>query len=134
MCSAIRRMAHDMPPACLCVSFPPLQPFFTAPHFFKFPRDQHGRISCDSFFRFISYNNKLAQTRIELSRYDTEGKGFLREADLEVFFYDLIAKYTDKGLASDAEVTGAWPPKKHKGANKGKHCWLAEGPERSAWF
>eukprot|EP00947_MAST-08B_sp_MAST-8B-sp1_P001881 g1881.t1 len=64
--------------------------FFTADTFLKFRRDRYGRIDNQAFFQYVLRKVTLAQTRIQLSLYDSTGDGFLREQDLENYIYELI--------------------------------------------
>ena len=75
-----------LPASFFCAAFTVFDPISTS----QFRRDEHGRISNDIFFQYVLRKVTLAQTRIQLSLYDTVGDGFLREMDLERYMYDLI--------------------------------------------
>ena len=75
-----------LPASFSCAVFTVFDPISTS----QFRRDEHGRISNDIFFQYVLRKVTLAQTRIQLSLYDTVGDGFLREMDLERYMYDLI--------------------------------------------
>eukprot|EP00451_Oxyrrhis_marina_P021376 CAMPEP_0204349602 /NCGR_PEP_ID=MMETSP0469-20131031/29655_1 /ASSEMBLY_ACC=CAM_ASM_000384 /TAXON_ID=2969 /ORGANISM="Oxyrrhis marina" /LENGTH=463 /DNA_ID=CAMNT_0051335825 /DNA_START=1 /DNA_END=1392 /DNA_ORIENTATION=+ len=64
--------------------------YFLPQTFMKFNRDQNGCIAIATFFRYVvrKVNNK--QTRIQLSYYDTEGFGYLRENNMENLIFDLV--------------------------------------------
>ncbi len=69
---------------------PKAAPYFRASVFLKFPRDEHGRISAKSFFRYITKKVRLGQLRIALTCYDEMGYGYLREQDLENYVFEQI--------------------------------------------
>jgi len=64
--------------------------FFTANEFAKFRRDEWGRISTQLFFRYVCRLTSMNQSRIQLSAYDVQRDGYLREHDLENYIYELI--------------------------------------------
>ena len=59
-----------------------LLPFFQASTFLKFARDSYGRISSRALFRYVRSTMELQRTRVVLSLYDRDGRGYLRESDL----------------------------------------------------
>jgi Ca2+-binding EF-hand superfamily protein len=63
---------------------------FTAQTFLKFPRDKNGCIGIVPFFTFIVRKVNISQTRVQLCYYDTLGRGYLREKDMENFIFELI--------------------------------------------
>ncbi|CAM9795224.1 unnamed protein product, partial [Phaeothamnion confervicola] len=63
---------------------------FLAAAFLRFPQDRFGRISTQNFFKHVYGSICLQKTKITLHYYDTEGRGWLREQDLENYVYDLI--------------------------------------------
>jgi len=65
--------------------------YFTAQSFLSMLQDEHGRIDKRDFYEKLCQTNDLAKTRITLYHYDSEGKGFLKETDLEMYIYDKIA-------------------------------------------
>ena len=69
---------------------PTFRDVLTAQTFLKFRRDSFGRISQNTFFRYVARRVALMSLRVQLSMYDTTGSGFLREQDLENFIYELI--------------------------------------------
>merc|ERR1712070_1149321 len=66
------------------------RPFFTASSFLKFSRDQFGCIPIVHFFSYVVRHANIKQTRVQLSYYDTHGRGYLREKDMENFVFELI--------------------------------------------
>mmetsp|Transcript_27958 Transcript_27958/g.64522 ORF Transcript_27958/g.64522 Transcript_27958/m.64522 type:complete len:476 (+) Transcript_27958:74-1501(+) len=64
--------------------------FFTASTFLKFPRDEKACIAIVPFFTFVVRTVFIRQTRVQLGYYDTLGRGYLREKELENFIYELI--------------------------------------------
>lgn len=53
-------------------------------------KDPFGRISINTFFKYVMRREWLKQAHIGLSLYDASGQGFLRESDLETYIYELI--------------------------------------------
>ena len=68
--------------------------FFSASTFLKFDRDEYGRIDMQSFFHSIVRKNNLFQTRIHISLYDTNGNGYLTEANLKEYISELVPTFT----------------------------------------
>ncbi|PIK41334.1 putative serine/threonine-protein phosphatase 2A regulatory subunit B'' subunit gamma [Apostichopus japonicus] len=67
------------------------KPFFSATVFSKLlQNDPYGRISIMHFFNYVMRKVWLHQTRIGLSLYDVDGKGYLKESDLENYILELI--------------------------------------------
>jgi len=65
--------------------------YFTAHNFAALLEgDPYGRLSINTFFKYIMRREWLKQAHIGLSLYDASGQGFLREADLETYIYELI--------------------------------------------
>ena len=64
--------------------------FFSPQTFLCFRRDAHGRISVNEFYDYICRHRDLSEERINLSFYDPNGDGYLRENDLESYFFDFI--------------------------------------------
>merc|ERR1719311_7567 len=62
-------------------------PHFTADTFLKFDRDESGCIAVWLFFSYVVRKVNIKQTRVQLSYYDTHGRGYLREKDMENFFF-----------------------------------------------
>lgn len=57
------------------------RPFFSATVFSKLlQNDPYGRISIMHFFNYVMRKVWLHQTRIGLSLYDVDGKGYLKES------------------------------------------------------
>lgn len=72
-------------------SGPKCKPFFSATVFSKLlQNDPYGRISIMHFFNYVMRKVWLHQTRIGLSLYDVDGKGYLKESDLENYILELI--------------------------------------------
>jgi serine/threonine-protein phosphatase 2A regulatory subunit B'' len=65
-------------------------PHFTADTFLKFDRDESGCIAVWLFFSYVVRKVNIKQTRVQLSYYDTHGRGYLREKDMENFVFELI--------------------------------------------
>jgi serine/threonine-protein phosphatase 2A regulatory subunit B'' len=65
--------------------------FFSAATFAKlYDGDPDGRISINQFLSYVTKKFWLHQTRIGLSLYDGAGLGYLREADVENYIFELI--------------------------------------------
>ena len=64
--------------------------FFNPLHFLSFPKDSQGRIAIVPYFSCLVKRVGLEQTKLQLGYYDATGSGFLKEADLENFVYDLL--------------------------------------------
>ncbi|CAD7945955.1 unnamed protein product [Amoebophrya sp. A25] len=64
-------------------------PFFTARSYLKFG-SLVSEIGIVPFFSYVVRMVNTAQTRIQLSYYDTLGSGYLREKDVENFIFELI--------------------------------------------
>jgi len=64
--------------------------FFTSSTFIKFPKDENGCISYEHFFTFVVRQVQQKHARVQLSMYDTNGKGYLTENDMEIFIFELI--------------------------------------------
>jgi len=64
--------------------------FFTAATFIKFPKDEDGCLRYEHFSLFVVRQVQQKHARLQLSHYDTNGKGYLTENDMESFIFDLI--------------------------------------------
>ena len=64
--------------------------YFSPVTFHKFRQNGQGKISAHLFFEYVCKHVSLLQTRIQLSVYDSQGDGYLREQDLENYVYELI--------------------------------------------
>jgi serine/threonine-protein phosphatase 2A regulatory subunit B'' len=78
-------VALQLPPKC--------RQFFQPSVFLKCDRDEYGRIELVPFFHYIVRKVNLHQTRIQISLYDSQGFGYLKEKDLENFIYELIPTF-----------------------------------------
>ena len=63
---------------------------FSPQMFLCFRRDRHGRISVNEFYDYVCRHRDLSEERINLSFYDPNGDSYLRENDLESYFFDFI--------------------------------------------
>lgn len=64
--------------------------FFSPQTFLCFRRDCHGRISVSEFYDYVCRHRDLSEERINLSFSDPNGDGYMRENDLESYFFDFI--------------------------------------------
>eukprot|EP00397_Hematodinium_sp_SG-2012_P020602 GEMP01021237.1.p1 GENE.GEMP01021237.1~~GEMP01021237.1.p1 ORF type:complete len:481 (+),score=103.52 GEMP01021237.1:142-1584(+) len=64
--------------------------FFDQESFCKFERSRNGCVAIVQFFSYVVRKVNIKQTRIQLSYYDTNGHGYLREKDMENFIFELI--------------------------------------------
>lgn len=64
--------------------------FFPPSTYLKFPRDQNGCIAIVPFFTFVVRKVNIKQTRVQLSYYDSLGRGYLTEKDMENFIFDML--------------------------------------------
>jgi len=74
-----------LPPKC--------RQFFTSSTFLKFERDEFGRIEIVPFFHYVVRKVNLFQTRIQISLYDSNGFGYLKEKDLENYIFELMPTF-----------------------------------------
>nr|ACO15348.1 Serine/threonine-protein phosphatase 2A regulatory subunit B subunit gamma [Caligus clemensi] len=71
-------------------SIPKIQSFLTAKLFLQLAQESSGRVVIASLFDYVMRKTWILQTRIDLSLYDSDGSGFLREVDLERYIGELI--------------------------------------------
>lgn len=64
--------------------------FFTAATFIKFEKGEDGLMRYEHFFTFVVRQVQQKHARVQLSLYDTNGKGYLTENDMEIFIFELI--------------------------------------------
>eukprot|EP00941_MAST-03F_sp_MAST-3F-sp1_P005889 g5889.t1 len=57
--------------------------FFTATTFCKFRRNKRGEVNASLFLRYVDQESELQQLKLELSRYDEGGKGYLKEVEMD---------------------------------------------------
>eukprot|EP00002_Diphylleia_rotans_P023981 TRINITY_DN4725_c0_g1_i2.p1 TRINITY_DN4725_c0_g1~~TRINITY_DN4725_c0_g1_i2.p1 ORF type:complete len:289 (+),score=70.04 TRINITY_DN4725_c0_g1_i2:58-924(+) len=78
------------------------QEFFSPAIFLHFRRDSFGRISCANFIAYVEKRLLLQKQYIELSYFDSDGKGYLREEDLEEFICACLKTYDALKVLDDS--------------------------------
>eukprot|EP01066_Platyproteum_vivax_P016374 Platyproteum_vivax@DN7099_c0_g1_i2.p1 len=68
----------------------PLTKIFPPSVFCKFKKDPAGAISTQAAFKYAVKQADFHRNRLLLSQYDTIGKGYMQEKDVENFILDLI--------------------------------------------
>lgn len=71
----------------------PLQRHLGPRTFLKLRRDKHGRISVAELMDLVMRRNDIRSWRLELSRYDADGRGRLTEGQLEQFFNEICPRF-----------------------------------------
>ncbi|GIL55563.1 hypothetical protein Vafri_11019 [Volvox africanus] len=69
---------------------PQVEPYFKAPVFLKFDRDDNGCISANQFLNYLNLRTTMHQNRLELSVFDTGNTGSLTTDQLEEYVKSLV--------------------------------------------
>ncbi|KAJ1334431.1 hypothetical protein BSLG_007586 [Batrachochytrium salamandrivorans] len=77
--------------------------YFKPSLFFRFSRDDQGRIDILQFFNFVLRKVSLMQTRVDLSKYDGDADGYLVENELQLYIKELMPSLNLRNMSGSFE-------------------------------